>query len=89
MMEESRDYRLERITELEEAIKALPVKLQNALFWAVENYEALQEMGRKSEMTLEEIQIAIKDALAAEEYAMLLLLFVTESMKQSNRNEEF
>ena len=88
-MKENKDYRLERIVKLEEAVKILPVKLQNALFWAVENYEALQEMGRKSEMTLEEIQIAIKDALAAEEYAMLLLLFVTESMKQPNRNEEF
>ena len=87
-MEENRDYQSEQIAKLVETIKTLPVKLQEALFWAVENYEALQEMGRNSEMTLEEIQIAIENALAKEEYAMLLLLFITKSMKQSKENEE-
>ncbi|MCI8304572.1 MAG: hypothetical protein HFF52_08085 [Lawsonibacter sp.] len=87
-MKENKDYRLERIVKLEEAVKILPVKLQNALFWAVENCEVLQEMGRKSEMTLEEIESAMKDVWEEESYALLMLLCITKSIKESKENEE-
>lgn len=87
-MEENRDYQLEQITKLAETIKILPVKLQEALFWAVENYEVLQEMGKQSELTLEEIQKFKADALAEKSYAEFLLLQITECVKKSKENEE-
>ena len=87
-MEENRDGRSEKIEALEKAIKALPIDLQNAICWAIENYSALEEMGKASNMTLEEIQRAMENAQAEKNYASLILLHITKSMIESKENEE-
>lgn len=87
-MEKNTDYREEKIAELETTIKTLPIELQNAICWAIENYSALEEMGKASNMTLEEIQRAMENALAEKNYATLILLHITKSIIESKENEE-
>ena len=87
-MEKNREHQAEKIARLEEAIRALPAELQQAIFWAIENLELLKEIGKRSEMTPEEIRDAKAGALSKEQYAALMLLHITEIMKQSKENEE-
>lgn len=87
-MKENRDYREEKIAALEAARKALPMELQNAICWAIENYSTLEEMGKASNMTLEEIQCSMQNAQAEKNYATLVLLYITKSVKESKENEE-
>lgn len=87
-MEEHKGKQSRKIAELEAAVKALPIELQNAICWAAENYSVLEEMGKTSNMTLEEIQSAMKAAMAEDNYATLALLYVTKCVKESKENEE-
>lgn len=88
-MEENRNHQSERISKLVEAINALPANLPNVLCWAIENYFTLEEMAKKSEMTLEDIRAAMETALADRHYATLILLYITKTIKESTENEEF
>lgn len=85
---ENRDDWLEKVKVLEEAIKELPKELQNAICWAVENYPTLENMGRASNMTSEEIQCAMENALAEKNYVTLILLHITKTMIELKENEE-
>ncbi len=87
-MEENRENRLEKIIQLKGKIRKLPTKMQNVVYWTIENYSILEAMGKKSEMTAEEIQSAMETALAEEHYAMFVLLQITQYMKQTKENEE-
>ena len=50
---------------------------------------SLEEMAKKTEMTLEEIRAAMETALADRHYATLILLYITKTIKESIENEEF
>lgn len=79
----------ERIAKMETSLKKLPVELQNAICWGIEHLGSLQEIGKQSKMTPEEIQAAMENALAKKEYATLILLYITGAMRKSEKNEEF
>lgn len=87
-MEENREALMEEIAQLEEKIKMLPAGLQRAVYWAIENYAALEEMGKNSEMALEEIQSAMEHEFAEENYAAFTLLYTTKLVKEFRENEE-
>ncbi len=76
------------IAQIMEAVKRLPIKLQNSICWAIENYSMLEAIGKRSEMTPKEIQAAITRALEDETYPTLCLLYITKFAKESGENEE-
>lgn len=82
------ENRLDKIARLDEAIKKLPAKIQDSIYWAVENFNVLEEMGKASNMTLEEIQKEMETALSEENYATLILLYITKFVRESKENEE-
>lgn len=87
-MKENSENQLEKIDLLCEQVKGLPIKMQTAIFWAVEYFDVLEEIGKKSELTLEEIQRFKADMLAEKSYAAFLLAQITEYVKNQKKNEE-
>ena len=55
-MERQRGDRAEKIAKIVETAMTLPKEMQDILCWAMADYPALEEMGRKSDMTLAEVE---------------------------------
>lgn len=87
-MEEHKENRLEETAYLERAIKELPPKLRDAIYWAVKNLDALKELCENTDMTLEEIKSAMDSAWAEEHYTTLTCLLIAEYTQQLKENEE-
>ncbi|WP_027630696.1 hypothetical protein [Ruminiclostridium cellobioparum] len=83
MMENSKN---EYLVKIEEAIKELPNKAQNAIYWIITHFEFVEEMCKNPEMTNEEIEEYKEEAKAKEDYIMLALLCAAQTYKE-NSNE--
>lgn len=64
----------ELIRQMENEIKKLPEKAQNAIYWMMENFEIVMEMCKESDMTDEEIEKYRKIAKEKDDYIALVLL---------------
>jgi len=84
VMEENRKDRLEQIAQLEENIKKLPAKLQEAIYWAIKNFDVLKEICKEPGMTLEEIQSEMEKTWAKEQYDTHILLYIAKYMMEEN-----
>jgi hypothetical protein len=87
-MERQRGDRAEKIAKIVETAMTLPKEMQDILCWAMADYPALEEMGRKSNMTLAEVEKEMLKALVEEDYKTLVRLYITKSVKESKENEE-
>ncbi|RKI67965.1 hypothetical protein D7V91_08660 [bacterium 1xD42-67] len=87
-MEKQKDDHAEKIAKIVETAMALPEEMQDILCWAMEDYPALEEMARKSDMTLEQIEREMLKALLEEDCKTLVRLYITKSVKESKENEE-
>ena len=87
-MEENTDDWLEKIEALEKAIKVLPVKALEAFYWAVENFDELEDICDDSDLALEELPDMMAKAWKEESYALFMLLCIAKTLKESKENEE-
>lgn len=79
----------ERSVKIIEIIKELPEKKQNAIVWTIKNFKFVKEMCENPEMTEDEIKKYKEDAIAKEDYLMLILLCAAETFnKESNETEK-
>lgn len=85
MMEKNKD---ERLAKIEEAIKELPEKAQQAMYGLIAHWDFVIEMCKNPEMTNEEIEKYKEDARAKEDYIMLALLCATQTYNNSDETME-
>lgn len=75
-MEDSR--REELIKKIEDGIKALPKKGQRAICRIITHMNIVEEICKKSEMPVAEIERRIKKAKSKKDYMTLALLYISE-----------
>ena len=78
-----KDFNEKRV-EIEKEIKKLPEKAQRALCWIVENFDFVEKMAEKSDMTYEEIQKQKENATQREDYIALALLCVVQARREKD-----
>lgn len=79
----------ESSVEIIEIIKELPEKEQNAIVWTIKNFKFVRKMCENPGMTKDEIKKYKEDAIAKEDYLMLILLCAAETFnKESNETEK-
>ena len=71
--------------KFESAIKDLPEKAQNAVYWAITHFDLVEQMCKASDMTIEEIETLKKNAREKEDYTLLVLLCAAQVYKTTRR----
>lgn len=84
-MEKNKD---ERSAKIEEAIKELPEKAQQAMYGIIAHWDLVVEMCKNPEMTNEEIEKYKEEARAKEDYTMLALLCAAQTFNDSDETAE-
>lgn len=85
-MEKTKNESSDRIIEM---MKELSQKEQDAIIWTIKNFNLVKRMCENPEMTENEIKKYKEDAIAKEDYLMLILLCAAETFnKESNETEE-
>ncbi len=84
-MEKNKD---ERLAKIEEVVKKLPKKAQQAIDWVITHLDFVEEMCENPEMTNEEIEKYKEDAIAKEDYVMLVILCVAQTYNNSIETTE-
>lgn len=87
-MEKRRKNQAEWIALLEEAVKMLPNRAQQAIYWAAANFDELKEVCDDPDITLEDIPDMLANAWKKEDYALFVLLCISKKLKESKENEE-
>lgn len=75
-MEDKR--REELIQKIEDGIKALPKEGQRAICWIITHMDMVEEICKKSKMSVTEIKRCIIEAKNKKDYMMLALLYILE-----------
>ena len=78
-----KDFNKKR-AEIEKEIKKLPEQAQMALCWLVENFDFVEKMADKSDMTDEEIKKQKESATQREDYIALALLCVAQAHRKKD-----
>ncbi len=84
-MEKNND---EMLGKIEEAIKELPEKAQQAIYWTIAHLDLVKEMCKNPKMTDEEIEKYKEDARAKEDYMMLVLLWAAQTYNNGDETAE-
>lgn len=71
-----------------EMMKELSEKEQDAIAWTIRNFNLVKKMCENPDMTKEEIEKYKEDAIAKEDYIMLILLCAAETFNNESNEIE-